>query len=344
MNTLLLTGGAGFIGANMVRAILKEDPQVRIVVLDALTYAGNEDNLRGLDQAFPNRYRFVKGDVADGKMVNSLFQEEHFSGVLHFAAESHVDRSITHPEAFVRTNVIGTFTLLEIARKSWGKGEGRFLQVSTDEVYGELGSEGFFTERTPIAPSSPYSASKASADHLVAAYHRTYGMNTIITRCCNNYGPYQFPEKLIPLMVTRALKRESLPVYGEGLNVRDWIHVEDHNKGVWLAFTQGKAGEVYNLGARCEARNIDLVHMLCEVMAEQTGCPLVDMTSLIAHVPDRPGHDFRYAIDPGKAESQLGFTPGRTFLEGMRDTIRWYLDHSRWWERILDGSYRRIDS
>jgi dTDP-glucose 4,6-dehydratase len=339
MTTLLITGGAGFIGTNFVRLVLNERPDWRVVILDALTYAGNLENLEGLEGDHPGRYRFVRGDVADAGAVDRLFAEESPDRVVHFAAESHVDRSILGPMEFVRTNVLGTATLLDAARRAWkGKG-GKFLQISTDEVYGALGEEGAFTEGTPLDPSSPYSASKAAADHVALSYHRTFGLDVVVTRCCNNYGPYQFPEKLIPFILTRALSGETLPVYGDGRNVRDWIHVEDHNRGALLALEKGRPGEVYNLGARCEQRNIDLVRTLCRVLSELRGTDPGEPEGRIQFVKDRPGHDWRYAIDPAKAERDLGFAPEVSFEAGVKQTVKWYLDHEGWRRRILSGEY-----
>ena len=342
MRTVLVTGAAGFIGSNFVRLALEERPDWRLVVLDALTYAGNLENLEGVQEAYPERYRFLRGDVTDAVQVQALFQEEGVSGVFHFAAESHVDRSILGPMAFVRTNVLGTATLLEAARSAWKGQGGRFLQVSTDEVYGALGETGLFTEGTPLDPSSPYSASKAASDHLALAYHRTYGMEVVVTRCCNNYGPYQFPEKLIPFMVTRALEGKPCPVYGRGENVRDWIHVDDHNRGVILAFEKGAPGEVYNLGARCERKNLELVRALLRELSRLKGWDEGGIGERIAFVKDRPGHDWRYAIDPSKSERELGFRPRVPFEEGLRSTVAWYLEHEGWWRRILSGEYREF--
>ncbi len=338
--TVLVTGAAGFIGSNFVRLALRERPSWRIVAADALTYAGNLENLAGLEEAHPHRFRFVRLDVTDEAALASLFEEEAFTGVFHFAAESHVDRSILGPLAFVKTNVLGTAALLERCRLSWRGGGGRFLQISTDEVYGTLGEEGAFTEETPLRPSSPYSASKAAADQLVLAYHRTFGLDAVVTRCCNNYGPYQFPEKLIPFMVVRLLEGETLPVYGTGENVRDWIHVDDHNRGALLAFERGRPGEVYNLGARCEKRNLDLVRLLVREVAARKGWGGLDPDSRIAFVKDRPGHDWRYAIDPSKAERELGFAPRVPFEEGLASTVAWYLENEGWWRRVLSGEYR----
>ena len=339
MKTLLVTGGAGFIGSNFVRMALSEHADRRVVVLDALTYAGNLENLEGLQELYPGRYRFLRADVTHARALASLFAEEAVEEVVHFAAESHVDRSILGPMAFVKTNVMGTATLLEAARQAWGDGRGRYLQVSTDEVYGALGDAGAFTEATPLDPSSPYSASKAGADHLVLAYHRTYGMHTLITRCCNNYGPYQFPEKLIPFMIARMISGETLPVYGRGENVRDWIHVDDHNRGVFLALEKGEPGRVYNLGARCERRNIDLVRVLIREVAAQTGRDATELEGRLTFVQDRPGHDWRYAIDPSKVERELGFRPRVAFEEGLGSTVAWYLAHEGWWRRIVSGEY-----
>ena len=339
MKRVLVTGGAGFIGSNFVRLALRERPDWRVVVLDALTYAGNLENLEGVAEAFPERYRFIRGDVTDPIVTGKVFEEEAISGVVHFAAESHVDRSILGPMAFIRTNVLGTATLLEAARAAWQERAGRFLQVSTDEVYGALGQEGLFTEATPLDPSSPYSASKAAADHLALAYHRTYGLEVVVTRCCNNYGPYQFPEKLIPFMITRALEGKACPVYGRGDNVRDWIHVDDHNRGVILALEKGLPGEVYNLGARCERKNLDLVRALLVELSRLKGWDEGAVEERIAFVKDRPGHDWRYAIDPAKSERELGFSPEIPFGEGLRSAVAWYLEHEGWWRRIQSGEY-----
>jgi dTDP-glucose 4,6-dehydratase len=341
MTTILVTGGAGFIGTNFARLVLGERPQWRVVVLDALTYAGNLENLEGLETTYPGRYRFVRADVADAAAVGALFAEESPDLVAHFAAESHVDRSILGPMEFVRTNVLGTATLLDAAREAWRGRPGRFLQISTDEVYGALGEEGAFIEETPLDPSSPYSASKAAADHMALAYHRTFGLEVVVTRCCNNYGPYQFPEKLIPLMIARILGGETLPVYGDGRNVRDWIHVQDHNRGALLALERGVAGEVYNLGARCEIRNIDLVRALFRTLGELKGMDPLEMEGRMRFVKDRPGHDWRYAIDPAKVERDLGFKPSVPFEEGLRKTVSWYLGHEGWLARIRSGEYLR---
>jgi dTDP-glucose 4,6-dehydratase len=339
MTTILVTGGAGFIGTNFVRLVLRERLPWRVVVLDALTYAGNLENLTGLETAYPDRYRFVRADVADAEAVGKLFLEESPDLVAHFAAESHVDRSIFGPMEFVRTNALGTATLLDAARQNWKGRPGRFLQISTDEVYGALGEEGAFTEDTPLDPSSPYSASKAAADLMALAYHRTFGLEVVVTRCCNNYGPYQFPEKLIPLMIARIVGGETLPVYGDGRNVRDWIHVQDHNRGALLALEHGVAGEVYNLGARCEIRNLELVQALFRILGELKTLDIQEMEGRIRFVKDRPGHDWRYAIDPTKSERDLGFKPSVPFEEGLKDTVSWYLEHEGWLARIRSGEY-----
>ncbi|MCB9833750.1 MAG: dTDP-glucose 4,6-dehydratase [Planctomycetes bacterium] len=323
---LMVTGGAGFIGSNFIRLLRRERPDWRILNVDALTYAGNLENLAGLERD-PN-YDFVRADVADPAGLRAALDDE-VDAIVHFAAESHVDRSIEDASAFLRTNVIGTQVLLDLARE---RGLGRFVHVSTDEVYGSLGAEGLFREDTPLAPNSPYSASKASSDLLVRAAVETHGLDAVITRCSNNYGPYQFPEKLIPLMIANALEDRKLPVYGSGLNVRDWIWVEDHCRGVLLALEKGKKGEVYNFGGRSEMTNIAVV----EAILAQLGKP----SSLITHVEDRKGHDLRYAIDCGKAERELGFGRSIGFEEGLARTIAWYRDHEDWWRRIRSGAYR----
>lgn len=328
--TILITGGAGFIGSNFVYFQLQHHPQNRIVCLDALTYAGN---LKTLSEAFklPN-FRFVKGDISDRACVNRLFEEEHPDIVVNFAAESHVDRSIDNPEIFLRTNVIGTQVLMDACRKY---GIGRYHQVSTDEVYGDLPldkPELFFSEDTPIHTSSPYSASKASADLLVQAYHRTFKLPVSITRCSNNYGPYHFPEKLIPLIITKALADQPLPVYGKGENIRDWLYVEDHCSAIDLVIMNGRAGEVYNVGGHNERTNLEVVRTILRVLNKPD--------SLISFVTDRPGHDMRYAIDPGKIHKELGWLPTTSFDDGIRRTVKWYLDHREWWMDILEGDYR----
>ena len=328
--TILVTGGAGFIGTNFVYYQLQHHSEDRVVCLDALTYAGNLENLT---EALKNpRFRFVKGDIADREAVNALFEEEKPDIVVNFAAESHVDRSITQPELFLRTNIMGTQVLMDACRKY---GVQRYHQVSTDEVYGDLPLDRpdlFFTEDTPIHTSSPYSASKASADLLVLAYFRTFHLPVSITRCSNNYGPYHFPEKLIPLMITRALNDQSLPVYGKGENVRDWLYVEDHCAAIDLVMRKGREGEVYNVGGHNERTNLDVV----KTVLRELGKP----ESLITFVTDRPGHDRRYAIDPSKIHAELGWLPRTKFDDGIHQTVQWYLDNRQWWEHILAGEYQ----
>lgn len=327
---ILVTGGAGFIGSNFIYYELDKYAEDRIVCIDALTYAGN---LETLEEALKNeRFVFYRGDIADGEFVNGVFAKEHPDIMVNFAAESHVDRSIEAPDIFLRTNVIGTMTLLEACRNY---GIQRFHQVGTDEVYGDLPldrTDLFFTEETPIHTSSPYSASKAAADLLVLAYHRTYGLPVTISRCSNNYGPYHFPEKLIPLMISRALADESLPVYGSGENVRDWLYVKDHCSAIDLVMRKGRNGEVYNIGGHNERTNLQVV----KTILKELGKP----ETLITYVKDRPGHDMRYAIDPTKIRSELGWQPETSFDDGIKQTIRWYLDNRTWWEHILAGDYR----
>jgi len=328
---VLVTGGMGFIGSNFIRLLLAERPGWQIVNLDLLTYAGNPDNLADIAETLdPAFYRFVRADITDVGLLEILFHESRFDAVVNFAAESHVDRSIRSAAQFVITNVLGTQHLLDAARYATVP---RFVQVSTDEVYGELGPDDPpFTESHPLEPSSPYSASKAGGDHLVAVAHRTHGMDTVITRCSNNYGPYQFPEKLIPLMIDRALSGGELPVYGRGENVRDWIHVTDHCRGVLAALERGRPGGVYNFGGHSERRNLDVVRTI----VAETGAA----EEQIRFVTDRPGHDFRYAIDFSRAREELDWAPSRTFEEGLRQTVAWYRDHERWMARVRDGSYR----
>jgi dTDP-glucose 4,6-dehydratase len=327
MRRLLVTGGCGFIGSNFVRHELASDPQLAIVNLDLLTYAGNPENLADLE-GHP-RYAFRRGDVCDRDFVRGVLAEQPVDAVVHFAAESHVDRSILDSGPFLRTNVVGTQVLLDCCREAQ---VARYVQVSTDEVYGSLGPEGFFTEETPLDPSSPYSASKTAADLLVQAYHRTFGFPALITRCSNNYGPYQFPEKVIPLFVANALADQPLPVYGRGENVRDWIHVLDHCRGISAVLRKGRVGEVYNFGGRHELRNIDLTRLLLKLLGKPE--------SLIRYVGDRPGHDLRYAIDPAKAERELGWRPEVPFERGLQETIDWYRAHGDWIARIRSGAYR----
>lgn len=328
--TILVTGGAGFIGANFVYLELKEHPEDRIVCIDKLTYAGN---LHTLEEAMSNpNFRFEKMDICDREAVFALFEEEKPDIVVNFAAESHVDRSIEDPGIFLKTNILGTQVLMDASRTFGVK---RYHQVSTDEVYGDLPLDRpdlFFTEETPLKTSSPYSSSKAGADLLVNAYHRTFDLPVTISRCSNNYGPYQFPEKLIPLMIANALADKPLPVYGEGLNVRDWLYVEDHCKAIDLIIRNGKVGEVYNIGGHNEMRNIDIVKIICKALDKPE--------SLITYVTDRKGHDMRYAIDPAKIHAELGWLPETMFADGIQKTIRWYLDNKDWWERIISGEYQ----
>ena len=338
---LLVTGGAGFIGANFILHYLGANPACRVVNLDLLTYAGNLKNLAAV--AGDPRYCFVRGDIGDAALVAGLLAKEQIDAVVHFAAESHVDRSITGPEVFVRTNVLGTQVLLEESRKhgqSGAVGQFRYLQVSTDEVYGSLGATGYFTEETPLAANSPYSASKAGADLLVRAYHETYGMPCLTTRCSNNYGPYQFPEKLIPLMIHNVIARKPLPVYGDGRNVRDWLHVMDHSAAIESVLKSGIPGQVYNIGGNNEWQNIDIVQLVCDLLDEKLGRPKGENRSLITFVKDRPGHDRRYAIDAGKAKRDLGWEPSYTFERGIAETIDWYLANSAWVDEVTSGTYR----
>ncbi len=344
--TLLVTGGAGFIGTNFVRQILTERPQWRIVNLDALTYAGNLANFQDLAPDSAARHRFVHGAIQDSALLEQLFREESFDAVVHFAAESHVDRSILGPEAFVETNVMGTFRLLEASLSQWqSRGKPKdfcFLHISTDEVYGSLGAEGYFTEESPYDPSSPYSASKAGSDHLVRAYFRTYGLPTIITNCSNNFGPYQFPEKLIPLMILNVIEENPLPVYGDGKHVRDWLYVVDHCDGLLRVLEQGEPGETYNIGGGAERQNIVVVHLLCDLLDARLQRPKSKSSRrLIQFVSDRPGHDRRYAIDASKIKRELGWSPDHDFEEALEATVDWYLDNMDWVEFVRSGEYRK---
>jgi dTDP-glucose 4,6-dehydratase len=341
---IVITGGAGFIGSNFVHHWCENYPEDYVIVLDALTYAGNLNNLASLKDR--KNFRFLQGDICDRALVDDLFKRENIDTVAHFAAESHVDRSILGPGAFVQTNVVGTFTILESFRQHWLENNKpdnyRFLHVSTDEVYGSLASDDpAFTETTPYAPNSPYSASKAGSDHLVRAYFHTYGMPTIITNCSNNYGPYHFPEKLIPLMCINILLGKPLPVYGDGQNVRDWLYVRDHCQALDTVINKGKAGETYNIGGNNEVKNLDLVTMLCELMDELApDLPVKPAKNLIAFVKDRPGHDRRYAIDATKIRTELGWQPQETVEGGLRKTIQWYLDNQDWWQPLLSQEYQ----
>jgi dTDP-glucose 4,6-dehydratase len=337
--SLLVTGGAGFIGSNFINHFMAGNPGCRVVNLDLLTYAGNLKNLAGV-AGNPN-YRFVKGDICDGPLVARLLAEERIDAVAHFAAESHVDRSITGPEIFVKTNVLGTQTLLEASRlHAQGLPSFRFLQVSTDEVYGSLGPEGYFTEETPLAANSPYSASKAGADLLVRAYFETFALPTLNTRCSNNYGPYHFPEKLIPLLIHNIMQGRALPVYGDGLNVRDWLHVKDHSAAIERVLKGGAPGEVFNIGGNNEWRNIDIVHLVCDLMDQRLGRPAGESRKLITFVKDRAGHDRRYAIDASKLKRVLSWEPCYTFERGIAETIDWYLANQDWVEEVASGAYR----
>jgi dTDP-glucose 4,6-dehydratase len=344
-NEILVTGGAGFIGSNFVRQWLAQE-SAAVTNLDRLTYAGNPENLESV--AHIPRYHFILGDICDRDAVQRLFGEREPRAVVHFAAESHVDRSIHGPDEFIRTNVTGTFTLLEVARAYWSRLSGsdredfRFLEVSTDEVYGSLGThDAAFSETTAYAPNSPYSASKAAADHLVRAYHHTYGLPTLTTNCSNNYGPRQFPEKLIPLMILNARAGKPLPVYGDGQNVRDWLFVDDHCDAIRAVLARGRSGETYNIGGWSEQKNLHVVETLCAVLDELCpDDPVLPHRSLIRFVEDRPGHDRRYAIDARKIERELGWRPQETFAGGLRKTVQWYLDHDRWVKNIATGAYR----
>lgn len=341
---LLITGGAGFIGANFVHYWHKHYPNDRVVVLDALTYAGNRANLANLEQEAV--FRFVQGDICDRTLIDTLIAEETIDTIVHFAAESHVDRSILGPGAFVQTNVVGTFTLLESFRLHWQTQNKpdhyRFHHISTDEVYGSLrATDPAFSETTPYAPNSPYSASKAGSDHLVRSYFHTYGLPTLITNCSNNYGPYQFPEKLIPLMCINILTGKNLPVYGDGQNIRDWLHVSDHCSAVAKVLQESQPGEVYNIGGNNEVKNLDLVHMLCDILDELApDIPVKPSRQLITFVQDRQGHDRRYAIDATKIQHELGWTPSISVQQGLRQTVEWYLTNQTWWRPLLSEEYR----
>jgi dTDP-glucose 4,6-dehydratase len=324
---VLVTGGCGFIGSNLVRHLRAVRPEWKLVTLDKLTYAGNLENLQDLEG--DPQHVFVRGDVGNRELMDLVLREHSIEAVLHLAAESHVDRSILGPEIFIRTNVLGTQVLLEASKAAGIK---RFVMVSTDEVYGSLGPTGLFTETSPLQPSSPYSSSKAAADLVALAYHTTFGMDVVVTRCSNNYGPYQFPEKLIPLMTVNALHDRPLPVYGDGLNVRDWLHVEDHCSALLAVLERGKAGEVYNIGGNSERTNLEIVRTVLKLTGKSE--------SLIKHVEDRLGHDRRYAIDPTKTRNELGWTPSHTFETGIEETVNWFIANRPWWERVMSGAYR----
>lgn len=339
MKKILITGGAGFIGSHVVRQFVNKYSDYHIYNLDKLTYAGNLENLIDIDKAV--NYSFVKADICDVEFIQNLFSEHRFDGVIHLAAESHVDRSITNPMEFVKTNVIGTVTLLNAFKMFCNKDLAVFYHVSTDEVYGELSDEGKFTETTPYSPNSPYSASKASSDHFVRAYHETYGIQIRISNCSNNYGSHHFPEKLIPLMINNILNNKPLPVYGKGENVRDWLFVEDHAKAIDKIFHNGRNGETYNIGGNNEWKNIDLVQLLCHQMDEKLGNPKGTSIKLITYVTDRAGHDFRYAIDSSKLMNELGWSPSVTFEQGLSKTIDWYLANKIWLDHVTSGAYQK---
>ncbi len=339
--TILITGGAGFIGSHVARLFVSKYPGCRIVNLDKLTYAGNLENLKDIEDK--ENYTFIRGDIVDGDFINKLFSEFHFDGVIHLAAESHVDRSISDPLEFVKTNVIGTVNLLNAAKNSWkGDFEGKvFYHVSTDEVYGTLGEKGFFTEETPYDPHSPYSASKASSDHFVRAYADTYGLPVKISNCSNNYGSHHFPEKLIPLFINNIINNKPLPVYGRGANTRDWLYVVDHARAIDEIYHNGKLGETYNIGGFNEWKNLDLVKLLCKVMDKKIGRTPGTSEKLITFVKDRPGHDLRYAIDATKLNKELGWKPSVTFEEGLEKTVDWYLSNGEWLAHVTSGEYQK---
>ena len=340
MHNIMVTGGCGFIGTNFIRYIFEDTSfDGRIINIDKLTYAGNPDNLMDIQKKAGPHYEFVRADICDGAVMADIFNQYQIDTLCHFAAESHVDRSIHEPADFIRTNIMGTFTLLELARQNLKKIK-LFHHVSTDEVFGTLGPDGYFTESTPYDPSSPYSASKAGSDHLVRAYHRTYGLPVTISNCSNNYGPYQFPEKLIPLILLNALEEKNLPVYGDGRNVRDWLYVKDHCTAIWLIMQQGTRGETYNIGGHCELNNLEVVKMVCDLTDTlQPSLNASPRRDLITFVKDRPGHDFRYAIDFSKLQQELNWKPAESFASGLETTIKWYLNHITWVERIKSGAY-----
>jgi dTDP-glucose 4,6-dehydratase len=338
--TILITGGAGFIGSHVVRHFVNSYPDYNIKNLDALTYAGNLESLADVEGA--RNYSFIKGDITDQQFIDSLFQNEEIDSVIHLAAESHVDRSIQDPLIFVKVNVLGTANLLNAARRNWNSGDGHlFYHVSTDEVYGSLGDEGYFRETTPYDPRSPYSASKAGSDHLVRSYHHTFGLPVVISNCSNNYGPFQFPEKLIPLTINNILNKKEIPVYGKGENVRDWLYVEDHVKAIDTIFHSGVVGETYNVGGDNEWKNIELVRLLCDVVDEIMGNAAGASQELITFVKDRAGHDHRYAIDFSKLREKTGWKPAVDFREGLRSTVSWYIDNKKWVEHVTSGEYLR---
>jgi dTDP-glucose 4,6-dehydratase len=339
-HTILITGGAGFIGSHLTRLFVTKYPDYKIVNLDKLTYAGNLENLKDIEDK--SNYTFVKGDITDIDFIKKIFEEHKFTAVLHCAAESHVDRSISDPLAFVRTNVLGTATMLQVAKEFWKDDHSNklFYHISTDEVYGSLGEEGFFTEETPYDPRSPYSASKASSDHFVRAFYHTYKLPVVISNCSNNYGPFHFPEKLIPLCINNILNKKPLPIYGKGENVRDWLFVEDHVKAIDTIFHKGKVGETYNIGGHNEWKNIDIIRELCKQMDEKLGREKGESEKLITFVKDRAGHDLRYAIDATKLKNELGWLPSLQFEEGLSKTIDWYLNNKEWMNDITSGNYQ----
>lgn len=343
-HSILVTGGAGFIGSHVIRRLISQHPMTRVVNLDLLTYAGNLENLRDIEQ-HPN-YHFIKGDIQDTELIGQLFADHRFDAVVHLAAESHVDRSISNPMAFLETNILGTATLLNAAKEAWSadpnsSGDRCFYHISTDEVYGSLGEVGLFTEETPYDPRSPYSSSKASSDHLVRAWHHTYGLPVVISNCSNNYGSHQFPEKLIPLMIRNIRDNRPLPVYGKGVNVRDWLWVEDHASAIDVILHRGELGRTYNIGGLNEWKNIDLVHELIKIVDAALGRPEGASLSLIEYVTDRAGHDLRYAIDASRIERELGWKPSITFEQGLAETVTWYLKNSEWLDSVTSGQYQQ---
>ena len=341
MKNILITGGCGFIGSNFIKYILQKNKKINIINLDKLTYAGNQNNFSDLKT---NKYSLVQGDICDSNLIDKLFLKHKFESIIHFAAESHVDRSIDGPIDFIKTNLVGTFTLLEAAKKYYNHSNNknfRFLHISTDEVYGSLNDDEKFIETSPYDPSSPYSASKAGSDHLVRAWNRTFGLPILITNCSNNYGPYQFPEKLIPLIIINCLKNKPLPVYGKGYNVRDWLYVEDHCKAIHKVLQNGKIGETYNIGGNNEIKNIDVVLNICKILDEIKPMNNKKYSDLIKFVKDRPGHDYRYAINANKIKNNLGWKPLESFHSGIRKTIKWYLNNEYWWRSIHDNTYQQ---